>query len=61
MIDGFLKYLTADKRQIIVKVLKSDYNEVFLSEEFLDILKQFNCRSLVNMKSISEAVQELAK
>ena len=61
MIDGFLKYSTADKRQIIVKVLKSDYNEVFLSEEFLDILKQFNCRSLVNRKSISEAVQELAK
>ena len=61
LIDGFLKYLTADERQIIDIVLKSDSNEVFLSEEFLDILEQFNCRSIVNRKNISEVVQEPAK
>ena len=46
LIDGFLKYLTADKHQIIDMALKSDSNEVFLSEVFLDILEQFNCHPL---------------
>ena len=61
LIDRFLKYLTADERQIIDVVLKSDSNEVFSSEEFLDILEQFKCCSLVNRKNIREVVQELAK
>ena len=61
LIDGFLKYLTADESQIIDIALKSDSNEVFSSEEFLDILEPFKCRSLVNSKNISETVQKLAK
>ena len=47
--------------QITDVALKSDSNEVFSSEEFVDILEQFKCRSLINRKSISEGVQELAK
>ena len=58
LIDGSLKYLTPDERQIIDVALNSDSNEVFSSEEFLD---QFKCRSLVNRKIISEVVQKLAK
>ena len=61
LIDGFLKYLTADECQIIDVALKSDSNKVFSSKEFLDILEQFNCHSLVNRKNIREVVQELAK
>ena len=50
LIDGFSKYLSVDERQIIDVALKSDCNEVFSSEEFLDILEQFKHRSLVDRK-----------
>ena len=56
LIDGFLKYLTADENQVIDVAFKSDSNEVFSSEEFLDILEQFKCRSLVNRKNIRGVV-----
>ena len=61
LIDGFLKYLTVDERQITDVVLESDSNEVFSAEDFVDILEQFKCRSLIDRKNISEVVQELAK
>ena len=61
LIDGFLKYLTVDERQITDVALESDSNEVFSSEEFVDILEQFKCGSLINKKNISEVVQEFAK
>ena len=56
LIDGFLKYLTADENQVIDVAFKSDSNEVFSSEEFLDILEQFKCRSPVNRKNIRGVV-----
>ena len=44
-IKGFLEYLSSDKRSVIKEVLKCESEDVCFSDEFIEIMEQFKCRS----------------
>ena len=48
LIKGFLKYLSSDERSVIEEALKCESEDVYFSGEFIEIMEQFKCRSLVS-------------
>ena len=48
LITGFLKYLSSDERSVIEGALKCESEDVYFSDEFIEIMEQFKCRSLVS-------------
>ncbi|XP_057316245.1 uncharacterized protein LOC130657280 [Hydractinia symbiolongicarpus] len=61
LIDGFLRYLSQMERTVVQEALASKKSDIFTSEEFMDILDQFKCRTLVTSSNVNEVVIELAR
>ena len=62
MISSFLVYVAPDERDIIKKAILPEVAQEFLdSDEVLDLLDQFKCRSRVLTSNISEIVYEIAR
>ena len=61
LIEGFLKYLSSDERSVIEETLKCESKDVYFSDEFIEIMEQFKCRSLVNKNNVKEIIVELSK
>ena len=61
LIKGFLKYLSLDERSVIEEALKCESEDVYFSDEFIEIMEQFKCRSLVSKYNVKEVIVELSK
>ena len=61
LIKGFLKYLSSDERSVIEEALKCESEDVYFSDEFIEIMEQFKCRSLVSKNNVKEVIAELSK
>ena len=61
LIKGFLKYLSSDERSVIEEALKCDLEDVYFSDEFIEIMEQFKCRSLFSKNNVKEVIVELSK
>ena len=62
LVDSFLNYICEDERKTVQNVLAIDEKEsIFESEDFLDILDRFKCRSKVTMFNARNIIIELAK
>ena len=62
LVDSFLNYICEDERKTMQNVLAIDEKEsIFESEDFLDILDRFKCRSKVTMFNARNIIIELAK
>ena len=62
LVDSFLNYIYKDEREAVQNVLAIDTKEsIFESEDVLDILERFKCRSKVTKFSARNIISELAK
>ena len=62
LVDSFLNCICEDERETVQNVLAIDANEsIFESEDFLDILDWFKCRSKVTKFNARNIITELAK
>lgn len=62
MLESFLSYLSPVEKEIIENAMASDANEkTFSSNELLELLEQFKCRSRVVKSNISSIVHEIAQ
>ena len=61
LIKGFLKYLSSDERSVIEEALKCESEDVYFSDEFIEIMEQFKCRFLVSKNKVKEVIVELSK
>ena len=61
LIKGFLKYLSSDERSVIEEALKCESEDVYFSDEFIEIMEQFECRSLVSKNNVKEVIVEFSK
>ena len=62
LVDSFLNYICEDERETVQNVLAIDAKEsIFESEDFLDILDWFKCRSKVTKFNARNIIIELAK
>ena len=41
--------------------MKCDLEDVYFSDEFIEIMEQFKCRSLVSKNNVKEVIVELSK
>ena len=46
---------------MIEEALKCESEDVYFSDEFIEIMEQFKCRSLVNKNNVKEVIVELSK
>ena len=62
MLSSFSLYLSFDERELVKNVLQPNIEEEFLSsEEFLDFLDRFKCRSKVTKENVEEIIYEIAR
>ena len=62
LVDSFLNCICEDERETVQNVLAIDANEsIFESEDFLDILDWFKCKSKVTKFNARNIITELAK
>ena len=62
LVDSFLNYICEDERETVQNVLAIDAKEsIFESEDFLDILDRFKCRSKVRKFNARNIIIELDK
>ncbi len=60
VINSFKKYLSIDEEELVEKCLSPDTHE-FDSEEIVDFLDRFNCRTILNENNCQKVITELAK
>ena len=62
LVDSFLNYICEDERETVQNVLAIYAKEsIFESEDFLDILDRFKCRSKVTKFNARNIIIEFAK
>ena len=61
LIKGFLKYLSSDELSVIEEALKCESEDVYFSDEFIEIMEQFKCQSLVSKNNVKQVIVELSK
>ena len=62
MLESFKMYLSSSERELIDKALQSDTDDgFFLSDEFMEFLEQFKCRSRVTKASVVTIIFEIAQ
>ena len=56
-----MKYLSSDERSVIEEAFKCESGNVYFSDEFIEIMEQFKCGSLVNKNNVKEVIVESSK
>lgn len=61
LLDSFNKYVSLDEKELLEKALKGDDPDVFSSDEMLDMLDVFKCRTLMTAENAKTLVVEIAR
>lgn len=62
LISSFLKYLSSDESQLVIKAIgKNEGENVIHSDEFAEILEQFNCKTVVTESNVKSVIIEIAR
>ena len=61
LMASFLNFLSNVERTMVKDALKTKDSEILKSDEFLEFLEQFGCRTLVNVENLQRLLIEIAK
>ena len=62
LINSFKFYLSADERETVSKALEAEETDtIYESDEFMDLLDQFKCRSRVTRCNVENVIAEIAR
>lgn len=61
LIESFKNYVSADERQLLLTALEGNEEAIYSSDDMLDFLDVFKCRSALTKNNAKEIVMEIAR